>query len=44
MSILNGVPDGGAYKYYGSDYAYHGKTGRMAIGDVATPTGLVLRA
>lgn len=43
-AVLNGVPAGGAYKYYGSDYAYHGKTGRMALSDVTTPTSLVLRA
>lgn len=40
-TVLNGVPDTGLYKYYGSDYAY---TGAGQMSDVATPTGLVLGA
>lgn len=43
-TVLNGVPVGGMYKYYGTDYAYG--DGRMSdpVGSVATPKGLVLRA
>jgi succinoglycan biosynthesis transport protein ExoP len=44
-AVINGVPDGGAYRYYGSDYTYHDeRTTNEAIADLATPKGLVLRA
>lgn len=43
-AVLNGVPSGGLYRYYGTDYDYAGATPRDAGGSVATPTGLVLRA
>lgn len=43
-AVLNGVHNGGAYRYYGTGYVSNGKPSRAAIGDVATPTGLVLRA
>ena len=43
-AVLNGVPVGGSYRYYETDYAY--ADGRMSdpVGSVATPKGLVLRA
>jgi succinoglycan biosynthesis transport protein ExoP len=41
-AVLNGVPDGGMYRYYGNDYSYGGKPIEQ-IADVATPGGLVLR-
>ncbi len=42
-AVLNGVPVGGLYRYYGTDYSY--ADGRMTdpVGSVATPKGLVLR-
>lgn len=44
-AVINGVPDGGAYRYYGSDYTYaDAHNSKEPIADVATPTGLVLRA
>ena len=44
-AVINGVPDGGAYRYYGSDYTYHDEPiASEAIADLATPKGLVLRA
>ena len=43
-AVLNGVPDGGAYRYYGSDYYYAGARPTEPLGDLATPGGLVLRA
>ena len=43
-AVINGVPDGGAYRYYGSDYTYHDAQTSEAIADLATPKGLVLRA
>jgi capsular exopolysaccharide synthesis family protein len=43
-TVLNGVPSGGMYRYYGTDYAYGDTKGRDPGGSVATPRGLVLRA
>lgn len=43
-TVLNGVPDDGAYRYYGSDYDYAGAGTTEPMSDVATPSGLVLRA
>ncbi len=43
-AVLNGVPVGGMYRYYGTDYAYAGAGATTPAGDVATPKGLVLRA
>lgn len=43
-TVLNGVPDDGAYKYYGTDYDYAGVGAAEPMSDVATPAGLVLRA
>lgn len=42
-TVLNGVPDGGVYRYYGSDYTYGYAPPKEAIGNLATPKGLVLR-
>jgi capsular exopolysaccharide synthesis family protein len=42
-SVLNGVPVGGLYRYYGTDYSYASTALNEPPGDVATPTGLVLR-
>jgi Mrp family chromosome partitioning ATPase len=43
-AVINGVPDGGAYRYYGSDYTYADEQTTEQIADLATPKGLVLRA
>jgi succinoglycan biosynthesis transport protein ExoP len=43
-AVINGVPDGGAYRYYGSDYSYSNAQVTDPIADLATPKGLVLRA
>jgi succinoglycan biosynthesis transport protein ExoP len=43
-AVINGVPDGGAYRYYGSDYLYGNEQATEPIADLATPKGLVLRA
>lgn len=43
-AVLNAVPDGGAYRYYGADYSYGDEQMREPIADLATPNGLVLRA
>jgi capsular exopolysaccharide synthesis family protein len=43
-AVINGVPDGGAYRYYGSDYSYGDERTTEPIADMATPKGLVLRA
>jgi capsular exopolysaccharide synthesis family protein len=43
-TVLNGVPDDGAYRYYGNDYDYAGAGTMEPMSDVATPGGLVLRA
>jgi tyrosine-protein kinase Etk/Wzc len=43
-TVLNGVPDSGTYRYYSSDYRYAGVGGAEQMTDLATPTGLVLRA
>jgi capsular exopolysaccharide synthesis family protein len=43
-AVINGVPDGGAYRYYGSDYTYTDERTTDQIADLATPKGLVLRA
>ena len=42
-AVLNGVPSGGLYRYYGSDYNY-AVTGADPMTDIATPAGLVLGA
>jgi capsular exopolysaccharide synthesis family protein len=41
-AVINGVPAGGSYRYYGNDYA-HG-TLRDPVGSLATPRGLVAGA
>jgi succinoglycan biosynthesis transport protein ExoP len=43
-AVLNGVPSGGMYRYYATDYSYSDKTAKEPLGNLATPTGLVLRA
>jgi Mrp family chromosome partitioning ATPase len=43
-AVLNAVPGGGAYRYYGADYHYKGDSSNEQLADVATPRGLVLRA
>ena len=43
-TVLNGVPDDGAYKYYGNEYDYAGAGANEPMSDVATPSGLVLRS
>ena len=42
-AVVNAIPDGRSYEYYGSDYSYGGLPAEPG-GDVATPGGLVLRA
>jgi capsular exopolysaccharide synthesis family protein len=42
-AVVNAVPGGASYEYYGSDYTYGGAPSD-AGGDIATPGGLVLRA
>ncbi|HEY0528062.1 MAG TPA: polysaccharide biosynthesis tyrosine autokinase, partial [Gemmatimonadaceae bacterium] len=42
-TVLNGVPAGGMYKYYGTDYSKGAKFGKPA-GNLATPRGLVISA
>jgi Mrp family chromosome partitioning ATPase len=42
-TVLNAVPDGPAYRYYGADYSYQDEN-TEAISDLATPKGLVARA
>ncbi len=43
-AVLNAVPGGGAYRYYGADYEYKGDSTQESLADLATPRGLVLRA
>lgn len=43
-AVLNGVPDGGAYRYYATDYYYGDKRANEPLGNLATPKGLILRA
>jgi succinoglycan biosynthesis transport protein ExoP len=43
-AVLNAVPGGGAYRYYGDDYRYKDDDAKEPIADLATPKGLVLRA
>jgi hypothetical protein len=43
-AVLNGVPDGGAYRYYGTDYYYGDTRANEPLGNLATPKGLILRA
>ncbi len=43
-AVLNGVPTGGMYRYYATDYSYTDKGAKDPLGNLATPTGLVLRA
>jgi Mrp family chromosome partitioning ATPase len=42
-AVVNAIPGGRSYEYYGSDYSYGGLPVEPG-GDVATPRGLVLRA
>ena len=43
-AVLNAVPGGGAYRYYGADYSYKDERSSEPIVDLLTPKGLVLRA
>jgi capsular exopolysaccharide synthesis family protein len=43
-AVLNAVPGGGAYRYYGADYTYDGDRKDGQILDIATPKGIALRA
>jgi len=43
-TVLNGISDDSAYRYYGTDYDYAGAGVTEPMSDVATPAGLVLRA
>jgi Mrp family chromosome partitioning ATPase len=40
--VINGVPAGGLYRYYGTDYSKAGL--RSPVGNLATPNGLVVSA
>jgi len=42
-AVINGVPAGGMYRYYGTDYS-HGNSSRNPVGNIATPRGLVVGA
>jgi capsular exopolysaccharide synthesis family protein len=42
-AVINGVPAGGMYRYYGTDY-YNGGALRTPVGTLATPRGLVVGA
>lgn len=43
-TVLNCVPNDGAYLYYGNDYRYSAVGDTEPMSDIATPAGLVLRA
>lgn len=43
-AVINGVPTGGSYKYYGTGYDKGDVPTKESIGDLATPRGLVARA
>jgi capsular exopolysaccharide synthesis family protein len=42
-AVINGIPAGGLYRYYGTDY-YQGGSSRSPGGSLATPRGLVVGA
>lgn len=42
-AVINGVPAGGLYRYYGTDYSQDG-THANPVGSLATPRGLVVGA
>jgi polysaccharide biosynthesis transport protein len=42
-AVLNAVPTGSTYRYYGADYAYNGDA-KEPISDIATPKGFVVQA
>jgi Mrp family chromosome partitioning ATPase len=42
-AVINGIPGGGMYKYYGTDYS-QGDSLRNPTGRLATPRGLVVGA
>jgi capsular exopolysaccharide synthesis family protein len=41
-AVINAVPDGAAYRYYGADYSYRNDRMKEPIADLATPKGLQL--
>jgi capsular exopolysaccharide synthesis family protein len=42
-AVINGIPIGGMYRYYGTDYSQSGSL-RNPVGSLATPRGLVVGA
>jgi Mrp family chromosome partitioning ATPase len=42
-AVINGVPVGGMYRYYGTDYSHDGSHSNP-VGSLATPRGLVVGA
>jgi capsular exopolysaccharide synthesis family protein len=42
-AVINGVPSGGMYRYYGTDY-YQGGTPAKRVGKLSSPRGLVVGA
>ncbi|HEX9085490.1 MAG TPA: polysaccharide biosynthesis tyrosine autokinase, partial [Gemmatimonadaceae bacterium] len=42
-AVINGIPGGGMYRYYGTDYSHSGSL-RTPGGSLATPRGLVVGA
>jgi succinoglycan biosynthesis transport protein ExoP len=43
-AVINGVPTGGMYKYYGTGYGDGQAATKESVGNVATPGGLVVQA
>jgi Mrp family chromosome partitioning ATPase len=41
-AVINAVPEGAAYHYYGADYSYRNEGSKEPIADLATPKGLQL--
>jgi succinoglycan biosynthesis transport protein ExoP len=42
-AVINGIPGGGLYRYYGTDYSQDGSL-KNPVGSLATPRGLVVGA
>jgi len=42
-AVINGIPGGGMYRYYGTDYSQDGSP-KSPVGSLATPRGLVVGA
>jgi hypothetical protein len=43
-AVINGVPTGGTYRYYGTGYGTGDAPLKESIGNIATPGGLVVHA